>query len=116
MNRPAVVEDAFQRTHLLVDGRQRAQLGLEQIGAVAVETAHVEEQAADVTERELTRAAQKAQPAAQPAAVAEARLAGRRCDNAVALVRCVRRRGGLPAPGQPLGSAGASPKEAGRAA
>ena len=64
VDRPAVVEDALQRAQLLVDGCQRAELRLEQVRAIAVEAAHVEEQAADVTERELARAAQKPQPPA----------------------------------------------------
>ena len=41
--------------------------------AIAAEAPHVEDEPADVAERELACAAQEAQPAAQPTAVAKAR-------------------------------------------
>ncbi|MBW3609311.1 MAG: ABC transporter substrate-binding protein [Actinobacteria bacterium] len=73
VDRPSVVEHPLECAQLLVDGRQRADLRLEEVRSLAAEAAHVEDEPADVAERELARAAQEAQPAAQFAAVAEAR-------------------------------------------
>ena len=76
VDRAAVVEDPLERAQLLVDRGERADLRLDEIGAVAAEAAHVEHQPADVAKRQLAGAAQEAQPAAQLAAVAEARGVG----------------------------------------
>ena len=97
VDRAAVVEHALERAQLAVDRAERGELRLDEVGAVAVEAAHVEDEPADVAERELARAAQEAQPPAQPAAVAEARRAGRDVDDLGGLDGGRRRVGRRPA-------------------
>ena len=75
-----VVERLLERAQLGVDGLQRRELAADELLVGPVEAVLVEDEAAEVAEAELAHAAQVAQAAAQPAAVAEA---GRRCSGGV---------------------------------
>src|SRR5204862_3199742 len=68
-----VPKHALERAQLLVDDRERVELGVDELLTGALETMQVEDEAAEVAEAELAHAAQVRQAAAQPPAIAEAR-------------------------------------------
>ena len=69
-------ERALERLELAVDRVHRLELARRQLGPALAEPVRLEDEAAEVVQRELAAAAQEAEPAAQHGALEEAGRAG----------------------------------------
>jgi hypothetical protein len=68
-----VLERGFERAELGIQADESLELGGDDVVAIAVEAVGVEDEAAEVAERELAGAAEVAQPAAQAGSIPVAR-------------------------------------------
>ena len=82
----AVVEGGLERAELGVQAGEALELGGDDVVAIAVEAVGVEDEAAEIAERELSGAAEVAEAAAQAGAVAVARGRAARLGGGVGLV------------------------------